>query len=235
MKFLTILSLLWWSFGLLAQQDGADQSGDEAEDKKKPSWSTGLPERQAAPTMNTPDLSVEKPRMDVGQPEVVEMPTTDLAIEQPSFSMPAIEMAPVNDDGNVPPAAKSSSRSRPVNNRTEDTSETSSQAEAVVTTGRPYRLLGEQNYPNGYVWEALVSEPVKIPKSLSFSYKEIQLEVHINPAGEVVKVRRLDDVTSTMLLNYSSRALKEWQFRPPAEFGIEEVLVNSMLVDMVAR
>ena len=60
MRLFTILSLLLWAFGLLAQQGETEQSGDETDDKKKPSWSTGLPERQAAPTMNTPDLSVEK-------------------------------------------------------------------------------------------------------------------------------------------------------------------------------
>ena len=176
--------------------------------------------------------------MDLGQPDVVEMPVTDMAIEQPSFSMPAIEIAPVSDAGNVPPAPQSSSRARQESRNDDDsvnTSSTNNQDVAAFTAGKPYQLLGEQNYPNGYVWEALVSEPVKIPKSLSFSYKEIQLEVHINPAGEVVKVKRLDDVTSSMLLNYSNRALKQWQFRPPAEFGIDEVLVNSLLVEMVAR
>ncbi len=232
------MSLLLWAFGLQAQQGDNDSGGDDAEDKKKPSWSTGLPERQAAPTMNTPDLNVEKPQVDVGQPDVVEMPVTDMAIERPSFSMPAIEIAPVTDDANVPPAPKSSSRARQANNDDEPSSpvrSTINNTAQAITAGQPYQVLGEQNYPNGYVWEALVSEPVKIPKSLSFSYKQIQLEVHINPAGEVVKVKRLDDVTSSMLLNYSNRTLKKWQFRPPAEFGIDEVLVNSLLVEMVAR
>ncbi len=223
---------------IFAQQEQTESSEAEQEaNKKKPSWSTGLPERKAAPSMNKPNIDLGKPDVDLDRPDLVEMPSTDVAIDRESFAIPEISIEPATPTSAVPPVAKSSSRTRRTVSFDASAVTTEEEPEMQVEDVQPeaVAMVDNSKQLNGYDWEILKSEPIKIPKSLSFSYKDVKLEVHINPEGKVVKVKRLSDLTSNLILNYSTKTLKKWQFRPPAEFGISEVIQTNMVVDLVAR
>ena len=181
---------------------------DDVEEKKKPSWSTGLPERKSAPSMNTPSAEVEKPQFAMEQPASIDIPETDMALPAgltQKFVMPEITIdnsAPEIDEPEV---------------------------EYKVYTAIDSAML------NNYSWEIVEMEPVKIPKTLSFSYQEVMLEISINPQGRVVKVARVSDRTSNTILNYASKTIKKWRFKAPEDDGINGIVSKTMKVELLPR
>lgn len=246
MKFFVISMFLFTSCVLFAQQDK-----DEDKDKKKPSWSTGLPERTAAPTLNKPSTDIGKPDFGVAEPDNSSMPATDMSLDNElseGFALPEITI-----DTNLPVASQqkttkshqavtSDSSDLKVEEKTVDEAVVESQAaitepNADISDRVSETLIGTSGNlsPADYDWELVEMVPVKIPRSMSYSYKEVTLEVHINPQGEVVTVKRMSDLTSNKLLNYSLKAMKNWRFRPPADYGIDEVISKAILVELVPR
>lgn len=195
-----ILSCSLWTAAGLAQE--------QTTEKKKPSWSQGLPERQATPDFRKPAAPVGQPTAEINEPEVDMPSAVDVAIDSeltPDFEMPAIEIQVAE------PAADEAALEYQVY--------AASEASAL----------------NDYDWQLLEGEPVEIPKTLSFSYKEVWLEVSINPRGEVVKVQRISDRTGMVILNYASQALKNWRFSPPEAVGIDGVISKTMKIDLIPR
>lgn len=193
--------------GLLMTGDGFAQ--DDNEPKKKPSWSTGLPERQVKPSMDQPEVQVDQPAIDIEQAEIeVERPN-GLAIEtefQTDFTLPQIEISSIKDDEDEP------------------------QVEYEVFSAADI----DSQYD--YDWQIEEMRPVKIPKTLSFSYQNVMLEVSINPKGEVVKVKRVSDRTSNVILNYATQTMKKhWKFSAPEAVGITGIITKIMSVDLVSR
>ncbi len=186
------------------------------EEKKKPSWSTGLPERASVPTMNTPASEIDKPSFEVEQPTSIEIPAADLAL--PDGLQQKFELPEMTIDNSTPEVIES---------------DVEPDVEPDVEYGDFAATDSAQL--NNYSWEILDMEPVKIPKSLSFSNQQVMLEISINPKGEVVKVRRVNDRTSNKILNYASSTIKKWRFSAPEAVGINGIISKTMTVALEPR
>lgn len=249
MKILFLWVLMMVPGALFAQQDGAE---DENENKKKPSWSTGLPERTAAPTLNKPSTNLGKPSFDVADPVKTELPSADvsfnnelsegLKLSEIDLGSPLPVAKPqINQEDNNVVSFDSSPEVREEQQAAEPVIEPAlvTESENIIAVAEQPAILNAGNHVNrnksSYDWEILKMEPVKIPRSMSYSYQEVTLEVHINPQGEVVKVKRLNDLTSNKLLNYSTKAMKNWQFKAPADYGINEVISTALVVKLEPR
>lgn len=198
----TLIIVLSAMVGLIGMTNAWAQDN---EDKKKPSWSTGLPERKSAPIINTPSSEMAKPTFEIEQPGLIELPESDLAVPaglQQKFELPEIIID---------------------NSASED-----------IDESVDYEDIDLAQLHN-YSWEILAMEPVKIPKTLSFSNQEVMLEISINPQGEVVKVQRVNDRTSNKILNYANTAIKQWRFKPPAAVGINAIISKIMRIELLPR
>lgn len=158
--------------------------------------------------MNTPASEIEKPSFEVEQPASIELPETDMALPdglQQQFVMPDMTI-----DNSLAEAIESEVE----------------YADYTATDSAQF---------NNYSWEILVMEPVKTPNSLSFSNQQVMLEISINPKGQVVKVRRVNDRTSNKILNYASNTIKNWRFTAPEAVGINGIISKTMTVELVPR
>lgn len=191
------------------------------EEKKKPSWSTGLPERHKTPSMNTPDAKVEKPLFEMDQPASIDIPESDMAFPEgldQKFEMPEIT---INQSAPKEPKQEEPKKEEPKK-------EEPKKEYAVYSDNDPFVL-------DQYQWETIEMEPVKIPKTLYFSHKEVLLEVTINPEGQVLKVARVSDRTPNSILSYANRAIKKWRFKAPSEHGIDGNITDIIRVELFSR
>ena len=183
------------------------------EEKKKPSWSTGLPERQVTPSLNAPAAEVEKPQFEIQQPTLIDIPEAGVTLPEglnEKFEMPAVI---IDNSLGV----------------TEEIQQEEQQNDYADYSAADSSLL------DNYQWETIEMEPVIIPKVLYFTYKEVLLEITINPEGRVIKVNRVSDRTSLGVLTYASNVIKKWRFKAPAEIGIDGNITKTMLVKLEPR
>jgi hypothetical protein len=206
MKFVVLILIFVTSVGF-AQEDS----------KKRPSWSQGLPERQAAVQPGKPAINPGRP----GAPEI------DVAPEiEPMAS--GLEVELVTEPIAVP---------QPV---------LEAPTESVVTTAADRReareqyFSGEQQAVNEqqqelikqYQWSVLKTSPIEIPSDYSGS-ESLKLYIQINPKGRVVKVTRADASIPEYVVESAEKSIRRWRFEPPGDLGIEEVIGRTFTIDVV--
>ena len=213
LKSILMKNTLNFSFLMVVGLIFSTSATAQDEEKKKPSWSTGLPERQATPNMNAPAAEVEKPQFEIQQPTFIDIPDTGITLSEglnQNFEMPDITI-----DNSL--------------NKTAEIEQVEHQNDYAEYSAVDSTLLDK------YQWETIEMEPVIIPKVLYFTYKEVLLEITINPEGKVIKVNRVSDRTSLGVLTYASNAIKKWRFKAPADIGIDGNITKEMVVKLEPR
>jgi len=193
----------------------------QEENKKRPSWSQGLPERQAAPQPGKPAINPGRPGMpelDVA-PEIepigadlgVELVTEPLAVPQPVIE------APAPAEPAVPTAADRREALEQYYAGDNESDEPDPEQEALIKQ---------------YKWSVLKTSPIDIPSDYAGG-DSLKLHIQINPKGRVVKVTRADAGIPEYVVESAEKSIKRWRFEPPGDLGIEQVIGRTFTIDVV--
>lgn len=213
----------WLWVGILIGGQAAYAQDAVDEEKKKPSWSSGLPERKVAPVVDKPTLTLDD------EPERPEMKRSDFGFDdstvivedyQPEFQAPT-DQSTAMPENNV----------EPIQENEVETSAT--QALEVVEVA--VQASNPNKSPDSYAWEVLQSEPITVPKTLYYSKKQVRLKVTINPDGEVVKLRSIRNSVPGSVVHYVRQAMKTWRFEAPSAYGISEHITKELHIPIELR
>lgn len=223
-KFIPILIL--FVGGAKAQNDTEQntEATNEAaaqevtEPKKRPSWSQGLPERQTAPTaaslMSKPKAEIDmRPAQESFKPEL-ETSEIELNFQPKSANDFKVEVEPVAVDMTL-----SREEMRDSFFKTEDDV---SELDVVDND-----LLAQ------YKWQVLKVTNVEVPNDFDAS-EALNLNIHINPKGRVVKVVSEDADVSANAMRMIEKSIKKWRFEPPADLGIAANINKTFNIDIQA-
>ena len=211
----------------------------EAEEKKRPSWSQGLPERTAAPSMQVPvtkptDFRPEAPTVDLDVSDVLENPVMTVAEPIEQTADPVIEMA---DEVEV-------EAPEVVAETAEDSADVRLLAAAEPLINQPERTeptglipeVDESLSADQYSWTIEKQLPVRVSANVFSQYNSVLLKVMINNNGEVVGVDKVIANTPDLVVQQAERSLKRWRFLAPASEGIKASLLSRVLkVQLSAR
>ncbi len=187
---------------LLIPQWSWAQASDE---KQKPSWSQGLPERTKAPTTQPDMIDIKDPSAaanDDLRPEMdleTDMSDFDLGMDLPKAKPPVTE--PIEA---VEPVDTTEPQQVVV-------------AEPEVKVALPEPALSD---PDEYNWRVIESHPIVIPRTYFYDKDSVKVKVTINPEGEVVRVKGSSRNLSQSVVFSVQKQLKNWRFDPPANHGI---------------
>ena len=192
-----------------------------AANKKRPSWSQGLPERTAAPTLNPSNISLKQAEFKIDrstfknewEPEgvaitEVEKHTTSLApTRHPSQGIESF--VPITTE-----ATKPSQTSESVDDRSAQLSP--NQAAQPAFNWKPLRLI-----------------PVQVPQTILEQQNSVLLKIEINTLGEVIAVSPVVNDTNPAILIHAQRHIKRWRFEVPHHHGITNPISRVFKVDLV--
>ena len=209
MKYLMIIGLLL-TFSSNAQD----------ENKKRPSWSQGLPERQAVtkpmdsgfkPAANDDTLTSTPGLTAMDQPN---LPSIDVNLLENPVVIPepvlVIETEPL-----VPTASNRKAAFDQYHSN-------ESPAEAVNEINP---LIAE------YKWIPIKTMPIEVPAS-SDKNKQLKLIIQINPKGQVVAVNKADANISALVMQSAEKSILKWRFVPPSELGITENISKTFAIEI---
>lgn len=220
--FLIIALLSGAAFAQNSTQQNNDQAVEDKppvnEQKKRPSWSQGLPERQNAPSagslLSKPKAVIDDtPEQQAIRPEL-EAPEIDLGFKP----KPASEF-------NVEPVSVDLSLSREEMRESFYESEKDQPEPEVEVVDSA--LLAQ------YKWQVVKVTEVEVPNNFDAS-KALNLNIHINPKGEVIKVVSEDSGLSSRAMRVIEKSIKNWRFEPPADLGIASNINKSFNIDIQA-
>lgn len=213
MKYLTIFSLLM-TFVVSAQEEGQEQN------KKRPSWSEGLPERQATMSPTSSMLKQETQKESVSnEPVVIEKPVAP-TFEVELVTEPMVVPEPMTEI-KVDPIA-----TIPVNREKVREQYFSNEQPATESLESKESHLIAQ-----YKWKVLKTTPVEIPGK-GDENDSLKLIIQINPKGHVTRVLKGDANMPSIVLKSVEKSIRNWRFQPPSEIGITENISKTFTIDV---
>lgn len=214
MKY-TIYISLFLSSAAFAQN--TDEQKTEEINKKRPSWSQGLPERQKVLKPGTPALNLDSTNRSVLETPVIEQVQT----EQPKFELEQLEVptfdhnieieAPVLDQVNTQAAQRLDVRAK------------SSRRSLAAKEVNPLHAK--------YKWKVLRTTTIEMPSQLK-RQSPIDVIIYIKPNGSVSKVTSKDPEVSSTMLKYVSESIQNWQFDAPSKLGIDEIISKKFAIEI---
>jgi hypothetical protein len=209
MKYITLLCLL------ISYQISAQEAN-----KKRPSWSQGLPERQASVKQISSmynQQSPEKPVID--DPIAVDLlsaPDIDVDIISEPILVPAPELTMAIDSIQADSVSRKDIREQYYNNDSQ---------ESQQSKGLENQLVAQ------YKWQVLSTTPIQMI-GMDGEIESLELIIHINPEGHVIKVAKADASISSRVLQSAEQSIRNWRFQPPAELGIKESISKTFTIDI---
>ncbi len=201
----------------------AAQNKDD-EDKKRPSWSQGIPERKATPKLGVPEFDPTTPEINLQpestaaeQTEAFSVETIAPVLEQPKPTLPA---RPVVEE----PAAETSTYQTQAETSPEDVTPVTVEAQPVTVSSAPQLLSSGMSYD----WQIVYQQPVQVPASLMADQSSVLLKISINVRGEVIDVETVQNDTPGSLLNHAKKSISRWRFVSPREQGINEAILSKV-------
>lgn len=218
MKYIIIISLLF-SVTVKAQTD-----------KKRPSWSQGLPERQKTVSTSQPRLSIQ----DESQSTDVEAPIHDnIAAETPTFELEEF----------APPQLKYEINQTATEQPTQ-TEENTNSPHSVSGSNYRSRLSAGQRFQkrssnktvknplhDEYKWQVLSTTPIGVPSHLN-NVTNLNIEIFIKPDGSVSRVSSTDPNVTSQLLKYVTESVENWQFEAPEKIGIYDEMSKNFAIEI---
>ncbi len=191
------------------------------EEKKRPSWSQGLPERQAAPQAGSPGMNrveVKKPEFDV-KPEIEPISSgLEMELDTQAFSVPEPTIEPVTQPEQESASLNAANRREALEQYYAGNDESANEQQQALI--------------KQYKWAVLKTSPIQIPSDYSGS-DSLKLHIQINPKGRVVRVTRADSSIPEYVVESAEKSIKGWRFEPPKNLGIEEVIGKTFTIDVV--
>jgi len=192
------------------------------ENKKRPSWSQGLPERQATlqpgnpsfkPADNSEPSKSEPIVSDMGKPE---LPDIDVGI----LTEPVVIPEPVLVIESAPVAASPKGRKEALEHYYSSEQQAEEAKQIVINP-----LVAQ------YTWKPIKTSPIEIPGHINGS-ESLKLVIQINPNGKVVSVAKADSNMSSLVLQSAEKSILNWRFEPPSELGITENISKTFTIDV---
>lgn len=197
--------------------------GVAQEEKKRPSWSQGLPERQAAPQPGKPAINpvqADTPEFDV-KPEIEPINAgLEMEIDTKAFAVPKPVIEPVTAPAPEDSAPSAANRREALEQYYAGEDEASDEQQQALI--------------KQYTWSVLKTSPIQIPSDYSGS-DSLKLHIQINPKGRVVKVTRADSSIPEYVVESAEKSIKGWRFEPPGDLGIDAVIGKTFTIDVVTE
>lgn len=209
MKKFVVLFLILMTFVVVAQEDNK---------KKRPSWSQGLPERQAVPQPGKPAVNVDRPvESEIDAKPEIEPIKSGLELEL--VTEPIVVPQPVIEPVSTQPEVPNVTSRREAFEQYYGGKENSdiSQQQALIKQ---------------YKWSIVKTLPIDIPNDYTGS-DSLKLHIQINPKGRVVRVTRADNSIPEYVVESAEKSIRSWRFEPPEDLGIEEVIGKTFTIDVV--
>lgn len=193
-----------------------EQTQEQQENKKRPSWSQGLPERQAALK------PVSKGLRNPAESNVDHTPE----IESIEMQAPALEVQLITTPIKMPATT--------IENPTEDTQSpaVNSRKKALEQyySSEPQTTVAVNPLIAEYNWQVLKTTPIELPSD--YSSDSLVLNIQINPKGKVTKVTVADSNIPDLVLEYAEKSIRKWRFQPPGDIGITENISKVFTIDI---
>jgi hypothetical protein len=193
----------------------------QEENKKRPSWSQGLPERQTAPQPGKPAINpvqAETPEFDV-KPEIEPISGgLEMELDTEAFAVPKPVIEPIAASPKQPLSPKATNRREALEQYYEGNEESTDEQ--------------QQQLIKQYKWSILKTSPIEIPSDYTGS-ESLKLHIQINPKGRVVRVTRADSTIPEYVVESAEKGIKRWRFEPPGDLGIEEVIGRTFTIDVI--
>ena len=236
LKVVMIL-LLCGTGGWAVAQNDDDQKDQSEEQTRRPSWSSGLPERQKPETMSRPDLSEDFQ-------DDLTIDRSELGLERPEIGMPDPEMdpAPISQEE---PVSDTEIKDEPAAaTESVPTEEPVVEEQPAVTDPMPEPEPVSEPEPEPEpepviepaVYEWLVVEQAEVDFPSRGIRNQISgwvdVEVTLNPQGDVVSAQTVnysDD--AGIYVEAAEESLKKWIFQPPREQGVNELVSKVYRID----
>lgn len=234
-----------------------------ADDKRRPSWSQGLPEKTSAPTRNLPKM--DRPEVDDVQKTTLERPEMELetnftslsevVISQPKNSSepPKVTITdekvatPINGEfaaAKDPKTKQTTSldlvTASEIQSSTNNSVEKAAKPAVIKSLATPVsksqilETLASEN--NNFSWQLTRQVPVAVSPVLLTQQDSVLLKLMINNEGRVVSIDRVLADTPEMLIAQAERSLKKWRFVSPSDEGIQDDLLQRVFkVSLSAR
>lgn len=212
-KLMVILMLLLTGTAL-AQSDDTDQQPKE--ETRRPSWSSGLPEREIVEPVEAPKLKVDMDTsMDMDMSEFgLERPKIELNL--PDESLPQEQpVAESQSESVIEPSAEVIEE--PV---AEIVPEVIPEPEPAPTVVVP---------PPVYKWVVTERAPVDFPAVAARRQLSgwVDIEVTLNPQGDVVASEAVDySADGRVFIDAAESSVNQWRFQPPQEQGVNDLVSN---------
>jgi hypothetical protein len=210
MKYLMVIGLLL-----------SLSSNAQDENKKRPSWSQGLPERQAVlkpmdsgfkPADNDDTLNSTPGLATIDEPN---LPSIDVNLLENPVLVPEPVLV-IETESLVPTAS---------NRKAAFEQYHSNDNSAEVSSNVVNPMIAE------YKWIPIKTLPIEVPAS-SDKNKQLKLVIQINPKGQVVAVDKADANISALVLQSAEKSILKWRFEPPSDLGITENISKTFDIEI---
>ncbi len=220
MKYL-IITFLLISFNVDAQEDKASISDDTAKNKKRPSWSQGLPERQSSintiTSMNSlkTNTDTEENLKDDIKFNKTEMPNIEIDVASTKPVM-ELKIEPVNH--NILTRKQVFEQYYSSDKKTEKENTTNS----------------DDSLSSAYKWTPIKTSPVNISESFDTN-EALKLNIQINPKGDVTRVTSADNSIPRKVFKHVEKSILNWKFQAPEKVGITEKISKTFTIDITTE
>ncbi len=192
MLYRTLVLILWVSLA------GAQNNKDE--DKKRPSWSQGIPERQSTPDMGRPQFDPADSAIEIETSAVAEgVNDFKLDVITPEITPPAT--LPDLPEPVIRPAS----------------------ADVAVTAAVSAVEAASNDL---YDWHIEQQQPVLVPADTLQILDRVMMKISINANGEVVAVEAAQDDLPQDLFNRARKSINQWRFAAPKYQGVEVAILS---------
>lgn len=221
-----IIILLCVGGGWAIAQNDDDQTDQSEEQTRRPSWSSGLPEREKTEAMSRPDLS-----QDLKQDLTIDR--SELGLERPKVAIPDQETEEQSASQEEPSATTESTEESvsDINELTESEPIVESEPEPVIEP-EPEPVIE----PATYEWQVINQADVEFPSRGVRNQINgwVDVEVTLNPQGDVVSAQTVDySDEAGIYVEAAEESLRKWTFQPPQEQGVNDLVSKVYRIDFI--
>ena len=239
MRFITI-GLMMISFTSLSQEPPSSKE----QTTKRPSWSTGLPEKTSTPNRSMPKPGLranERNHSDLhdsfGVSNNIEMSTLSTGMD-PSIAKPQISIHQASKTIQLTHNSQTQTiilETQKVNN-SESHEPVEQESVSPDLSSKPNKNTPQLKPSTSYDWKINRKLPIKVPKTLALNQDSLLVKIFINANGNVVGVESVTSDTSETLLTHAKRSINRWRFESPQTQGISANILSKVFkVELLSK
>jgi|GEM_PF-1931317 len=225
-----IIILLCVGGGWAIAQNNDDQTDQSEEQTRRPSWSSGLPEREKPEAMSRPGLS-----QDFQQELTIDR--SELGLERPKVALPDREAEEQSASQDEPSVTTESIEESVSDSNESPESEPSVVAEPeAIIEAEPEPEPEPVIEPATYEWQVINQADIEFPSRGVRNQINgwVDVEVTLNPQGDVVSAQTVDySDDAGIYVEAAEESLRKWTFQPPQEQGVNELVSKVYRIDFI--